>query len=235
MFSTTPTTTTIFTPPGYDPDLNGNSDPLEFPFWGTNFILPDGGRSIGRATVWEWPDMSPLVSPTAANWQVQGFDDSEMVGWKVKAFGNLDGVGWQDIGICARNFTTATRDGLNACASTCFQEVPSYPPGLCPNAGGACPTPPDPNPDFVPHAGGLFCGSVTVHQASDGIVRYEFRGEDRRDSLGWGMARLTATRSGKPQIVLGSGRWPGDVTSSSVNENGRAYVFEPVSISTPGQ
>ncbi len=177
MFSTTPTTTAFFTPPGYNPDMMGSDDPLEFPSWGADFMSPDGGRSLGRATVWEWPDVTPLVPPAAANWQMQGFDDSEMVGWKVKAFGNVDGVGGQDIGICARNFSTPTRDGANACTSTCFQEAPSLPQGLCPNElDPNCPEVEDPNDDFKPHAGGTSCGSVTVHQASDGIIRYEFRG-----------------------------------------------------------
>ncbi len=98
-----------------------------------------------------------------------------------------------------------------------------------------CPIAEETNDDLMPHAAGLSCGSVTIHQASDGIIRYECRGEDKRDSLGLGMARLSETSSGNPQIVLGSGRWPGDVDSYSVNENGRAYVFDPLSISTPGQ
>jgi hypothetical protein len=235
MFSETPTTTTLLDPPGYIDGMGGTT--LEFPAWGTDLTMHSLGRSLGRATVWEWPDQPTLVPPTAANWQLQGFDAREMVGWKVKAFGDLDGVGAQDIGICSRNFSTPPRDALNACASLCFQEVQFFSQGLCPNGDGvtcpAIPESPDENPDYKPHAGGDACGSVTVHQASDGLVRYEFRGEDKKDSLGWGMARLMTAPSGNPQIVLGSGRWPGDVASDSVDENGRAYVFDPLSISTP--
>jgi hypothetical protein len=237
MYSTTPSTTFSFAPEGYDPDGNPTTaDALDFPDWGGTFRQPQNGRALGRATVWDWPDQSPLAAPTASNWQMLGFDDGEMVGWKVKALGNLDGIAGQDIGICSRNFTAPTRDGLGVCTSPCFQEAASLPVGFCPNGSTAgCPDPGGANPDSDPNAGGFACGSVTVHQASDGLIRYEFRGEDTRDSLGWGMARLDTTPSGQRQLVLGSGRWPGGNSASPVNENGRVYVFEPASMTTPGQ
>ncbi len=225
------------TPPGTLAAQTG-MPPYTFLGWGP-FGDPTRSRAIRMATVWDWPDGPVFTPPSVANWHYKGVDVGELAGWKVKALGDIDLVagGVEDIGICTRNFSTSPRDSMGACTAPCFQEAgPDY-DTLCPNPATTCTTVGIPS-SVDDNGGGLFCGSVTLHRVTDGAIRLDFRGEDTRDSLGWGIALLENTVSDTPQLVLGAGRWPGNNASgmaggqpvNSLDENGRVYVFQPSSM-----
>ncbi len=223
------------TPPG----------PFQFAPAGTAFTLPRWGtfgeptlpRALGRATVWSWPDGPVFTPPSVAEWHYAGVEPGELAGWKVKAVGDIDLVGGEDIAICTRNFSTSSRDSGGVCTAPCFQEAGPVHLALCPNPPTTCTSAGVPSV-LDDDAGGLFCGSVTIHRATDGAIRLDLRGEDTRDSLGWAIGTLTNTPSGAPQLALGAGRWPGNNQSvqvagqpvNSLDENGRVYVFQPSSM-----
>ncbi len=242
LFSDTPPTNRIDDPP---PVVLGPAGDLSFPDWGdpalgTTLV----GRSYGRAPVWSWPDQDPLIAPTAADWHYRGFGSEEMVGWKVKAIGEFDSATGQEIAIKSRNFTTNSRAAMGACTAPCFQEQPN-PDQIYVTLCGSSSCPPvtfrgEPDSD----AGGGSCGAVTIHRADSGLAIAEIQGEDPKDSMGWGIARIDGlTFGGEPRLVLGAGRWPGNNMSNtsqgasvnSLNENGRVYLFVPATLLQPNQ
>ncbi len=171
------------------------------------------------------------------DWHALGTQAEGLMGWTVRAVGNVDGFPGQEIAIGTRSFNDFTTAPTDICASPCFQELSPPFAGLCPTGAGEC-------SQVVigfldDDAGGESCGRVTVHQAVNGIIRFEIRGEDLRDSVGWGIARLdTNTVDGAARLVVAAPRWAGDNQSrrintgsgvqdfNSVDENGRVYVFE---------
>ncbi len=207
-----------------------------FPNWGNPappLSEPLTGRSYGRATVWAIPELPAMTTPASALWHYAGSETAELVGWEVKALGEIDGVPGQEIAICARNFSMNRRDATSVCATPCFQESDYNFAALCAAGGMACNEPDcDDNLPGIQScgadstAGGVSCGAVTIHLATDGEIVWEIRGEDPKDSLGWAISRITGrTTGGDTRFVLGAGRWAGD-NEFGTDENGRAYVFE---------
>ena len=157
---------------------------VEFPNWGDSSALLGSGepRSLGRATLWTWPDGSASAAqapPTTGwQWQMQGQDTLELVGYTVRGVGDLSGTGIEEVAVCARGFCINPRlCPPSACSAPCYQEIGQD-----------------------DQAGGPLTGAVTVHSSLDGLVLYEVRGEDPRTrSAGeWGGSRATprTTRPG---------------------------------------
>ncbi len=236
LFSDTPATSRLADPPPVDGNL------VSLPDWGDP-ALPAilVGRSYGRATVWSWPNTAaaaPLSPPTMADWHYQGFTSQELVGWSVKVIGEFDSEAGQEIAINSRNFSTNSRAAMDACLTPCFQErddQASIFSSLC-SAPSTCPqvTFRDLGDN---DAGTGICGAVTLHRAETGETLAEIQGEDPKDSMGWGLARINDPQFGSgSRLVLGAGRWPGNNPDNtiigvgsvnSLNENGRVYLFAP--------